>query len=474
MNRNIKKLCTETVLEFVSNAQREEENLKRLKFESEVVSKRPKIDADSDSSEEESLDSSITEREFVNMLSIKPSADSRGNSCTKCGFQAKSLLDLFEHVGRHLFGTQDECHVCKTKFFSRQMLIHHQKQIHSEELSVCSICQQVAPTREDYFHHMSSHRPSKPFVCAYCDQRHQTLELYKKHMKDVHFMGTLKEMNFKCKMCQMYFYTEDHLFIHKVNADHFGKVTFECKICNFPFSSVAGFGSHVLEHNCKQREDHNLAACPECKYVFFDSYQLEDHTRLEHINANSKQTAPSAVFESDKNSANKSVKGFACNKCLKVYVTLSALEKHSESSHAAESIEGQMQAASNVAYVPSCNICGMKFASEYFLSSHMNLHVSNKSIFPCDDLSYMYNKRSLDQTIRSDHHKQEQMLHHQQMNVYNQPFVPQQQATFVDGNVPSQPPIIQGPHPDDANWSHQPIPSELDGAPDSVYNLLHL
>lgn len=420
IEKNIKNLFVQTPSEFVSRAKRKLSSRQVAESQDDILRQLKTMEEDSDISKSEKPSIEVTEEEFDKMVSFKKrsKANARAVSvrkkCQVCDFEARTMLSLFTHMNDHLGPLNEQCQVCKLKVSDKNALFNHKALcVHSKKTFNCPECHNIFSSEEKLFEHINIHRVIKPFVCNTCNIRMQTMNEYKKHIKLIHQINTVKQLNFVCSVCHSYFYTGDHLLIHKLNQNHVDKEHFRCKICTFSCNLVSAFHTHILSHSYDEREKTNLAMCPECKKIFFSSFRMEDHIKRKHGEILSgKENAvvePSIEEVQAASSHTASFEGFTCSTCYKVYSTINALQKHVEIQHAEKP-----QSSSVTLHIVACNVCGRKFNSEHTLGAHMKLHLGNRQVFQCEECGYVYGKRSqVLEHIRNDH--AEQVEKHQQM-----------------------------------------------------------
>ena len=469
ISENIRNLFTQTPYEFISRSKRKISQCNGDKTDGESLTKLLKAaDWTSDFPEDDLPMIKVTEEQFEKMLTVKKNSRSGKlrKICEECGFRAKSLLALFSHMGDHLGPLTHICKACSMKLSTKTALMAHKRTCHSKGSVKCIECPKILPSLEKMHEHLNAHRKFKPYQCKLCDNRFQSLHIYRKHLKVKHKMQSLKELNLCCKVCNCHFYTDDHLFIHKLNHNHHNnKEHLKCKVCNFTSTVTSVFVNHLLKHTPEHREMNNLSVCEHCKRVFFSHYSLDDHKKKNHQDKQNNVTA-AAVNETHTNNVDaprvpENYNKVTCGTCLKVFANLSSLQKHLETEHSGKSnnttataggrtaqtaaIRNSTQSVGNAASTPPatssagvvawvCNMCCRKFNSEHYLNVHMKLHTGNRPVFQCEECGFVYAKRTqVLEHIRNDH--AEQVEKHQQMQQQQQQQ--QQQPVSVAQHHPT-------------------------------------
>ena len=164
------------------------------------------------------------------------------------------MLALFTHMQGHLGELKEKCIQCNLRLSSKEALVSHMKVSHAEKPPICSICEVDFPNKEMLFDHMNKHRKYKPFSCTHCETKVSTMESLRKHLKTNHDVKNVKELGNVCNICNLYFYTKDHLLLHRVNQGHDNaQDEFVCKVCQFSCTSSGLFKNHLWEHTQEQR-----------------------------------------------------------------------------------------------------------------------------------------------------------------------------------------------------------------------------
>ncbi|RXG55666.1 Zinc finger protein [Armadillidium vulgare] len=395
ISENIKSLFTMTPGEFVSGMKRKLSSLKTCENEDIIVKQLKAIDDEPlDIFESDKPSIQVSEEQFEKMISIRKYSKTSNvlrKECEVCGFQAKSMLALFVHMEDHLGPLTEGCEHCDLKLSSPEALLNHTKVcVHSRKNLKCWECHNIFPSSEKLFEHMNSHRKIKPYKCGSCTSEFQTMNEYKKHIRLIHSITTVKQLNYHCHFCHSYFYTNDHLLIHKINQNHCEKEHIGCKICNFSAGLVDAFKSHLMTHSYEQRENHNMAICLSCQKIFFSSYRLEDHHKKMHPTtqvsvSKEKSVVSPPTTQTQAGDVAEYVETISCPKCFKVYSSEASLQRHIENYHSDKNYPSSQPSPLTTV---SCDVCGRKFNSEYFLNAHMKLHTASRPVFQCEECGF--------------------------------------------------------------------------------------
>ncbi|XP_064106287.1 uncharacterized protein LOC135215475 [Macrobrachium nipponense] len=426
----------------------------------------------------------VTEEAFLQMIDLQPpNSEGLGRSllkkCNLCQFRAPTMLSLVTHMKGHLGTLKEKCSQCEIQLSSKEALEIHKKQMHMERSPVCSICEMDFTTNDQLFDHMNKHRNHLPFECPYCNHKLSNKEAYKKHLRLTHKITSVKDLKFNCKTCNIFFYTEDHVLLHRVNQNHEGIEPFNCRACAFSCVTANEFRHHIMEHAEEEREAVNLAICPECYKVFFSKYRLTFHIEMKHSKVKAKSDQlPEAIVESESVPTVKKKKSkgpylrylranekYECAKCKRRFKTAKTLESHIKFAHA----EKKACKSEHV-----CTLCGRKFNALRRLGNHMKIHSGNRPVFQCEECGQIYGKKTqVLEHIRTDH--AEQVERHQQQQELVQVDQSQDQQ-FVDIQVHQQNNCsIEG----SASTSWSPIKSPfkvptVEQTQEAVYSLLQL
>lgn len=431
------------------------------------------------------LNIGVTEEEFLAMIELRPPnpgilARSLVKKCNVCQFRAPTMLSLFSHMKGHMGTLKEKCEDCNVQLSTKDALETHKKQMHTERSPVCTICQLDFTTKDQLFDHMNKHRDHHPFQCPFCNHKLTNMDAYKKHVRLTHNVKSVKDLKYACKTCNIHFYTQDHLLLHRVNQNHEDIDKFVCKVCGCSSTSANEFRSHILEHTEEEREAANVTICSVCYKVFFSSYKLTYHIETKH-NQCPKEQEPIKVehnvFDTHKKKKNKgpylrylraNVK-YECHRCKRRFKTHETLENHIKFSHGGEAKIAKVEC--------ECSLCGRKFSTVRKLSTHMKIHTGNRPVFQCEECGQIYGKKlqvlehiQMDHAEQVQHHQQQQQQQRQELVQSSQEAEP-----LVDIQEQTQHPVIEGAV--SASWSPIKSPFKVptvEQTQEAVYSLLQL
>ncbi|KAA0203816.1 hypothetical protein HAZT_HAZT000617 [Hyalella azteca] len=238
----------------------------------------------------------LSQEQFVEMIDIRrPEVGGTKKhlykSCSYCNYRAKTLLALFVHMKVHLGVMREVCSKCKASFSDKHALEKHRIETHGQKTPECPVCYVELTNNDQLYDHMNRHRTHHPFICSFCSDSFFTLDAYKKHLKSTHKIKAVTDLQIGCKTCNVHFYTQDHLILHRVNMNHNDIDLFTCKVCGFDFDTAASFREHIMEHTEEERDVANIAVCPTCFKVFFSAYRLNFHIERSHLMPKSSKDA---------------------------------------------------------------------------------------------------------------------------------------------------------------------------------------
>lgn len=305
---------------------------------------RKKIALEEDEYEDPRPEVVLSQEQFVEMIDIRrPEVGGTKKhlykSCSYCNYNAKTLLALFVHMKVHLGVMREVCSKCKANFSDKHALEKHRIETHGQKTPECPVCFVELTNNDQLYDHMNRHRTHHPFICSYCPDSFFTLEAYKKHLKSTHKIRSVNDLQIGCKTCNVHFYTQDHLILHRVNMNHNDIDLFTCKVCGFDFDTAASFRDHIMEHTEEERDVANIAVCPTCFKVFFSSYRLNFHIERSHLmpKANKESEQQQSVLLQQ--TTNKNTKGpymrylkqtakNICTLCNRRFKTMEILQSH--------------------------------------------------------------------------------------------------------------------------------------------------
>ena len=286
----------------------------------------------------------LTQEQYADMIDIRrPEVGGTKKhlykSCSYCNYQAKTLLALFVHMKVHLGVLHETCNKCKANFSDKDALEKHRIETHGQKTPECPVCFVEFTNNDLLYDHMNRHRPHPPFACSYCSEGFFTLEAYKKHLKTTHKIKSVNDLQIGCKTCQVHFYTQDHLILHRVNMNHNDIDLFTCKVCGYDFDTASSFREHIMEHTEEERDVANIAVCPTCFKAFFSAYRLNFHIERSHLMPKADKDSEQQNSQMMQQSSKKNVKGpymrylkqqdkNVCSFCNRRFKTPEILQSH--------------------------------------------------------------------------------------------------------------------------------------------------
>ncbi len=162
---------------------------------------------------------------------------------TKCDVCSKSFYkyDLARHKKVHTGERAHSCHLCLTKFITKEELRRHMK-IHSaaRETFKCKECPVVLLEKYGLKLHEAKHKPEYKRLCSYCKEQFAGPYL-KKHILEQHSGKTRPTV--KCKKCDKEMLSKYHLVEHLRSHDA-ERSKISCEICGKMFLSLRYLSRH--------------------------------------------------------------------------------------------------------------------------------------------------------------------------------------------------------------------------------------
>ena len=439
-NSRLKEIFTESLEDIIGVGPK--------KVNSMGVARNPATKRKFEDDDESKPSIGCTEAEFMRMIILQPTVAAGQKKmqkmCHLCKYKPASMLALFSHMQSHFGELTESCIHCNMKLSSKQALISHMKIAHVQKPPICTICEADFQTKDQLYDHINKHRKVKPFGCSYCDQKLSTMEALRKHLKSTHDTKSVKELNNVCKTCDVYFYTKDHLLIHRINQNHDTVEPLQCSCCLFTCNGSHIFRNHLWEHTNDQRESINMVICEICHKVFFSNLRLQYHMDAKH--GGNKPTmmrmdmeVPVPVTKQNNipyQQQPKEDEEYICERCSSTFKSADMFEKHRQlcslgkdnSTVITTQAKPQQQQVQQNANECVCSLCGRKFSNLRLLTGHMKIHSGNKPVFQCEECGQIYGKKQqvLDH-IKTDHAEQVQQHQQQQLQIQ----VPQQMVQIM-------------------------------------------
>ncbi|XP_064550476.1 zinc finger protein 454-like [Drosophila montana] len=144
----------------------------------------------------------------------RPPPEEKKYVCDQCGWVFRDLSNMKDHALRHSGVKKFECEECRSKFFTRPLLLLHIR-VH--------------------------HKGEKPFVCKYCGMGFRNSPSRCRHERKYH----ANELPFECSLCTRTFISKISLEKHRL-VHITGEATHSCKTCNKSFKGAQYLRNHYL------------------------------------------------------------------------------------------------------------------------------------------------------------------------------------------------------------------------------------
>ncbi|CRK96021.1 CLUMA_CG009461, isoform A [Clunio marinus] len=280
--------------------------------------------------------------------------------CEVCGkFFFKNMLR--HHLKNVHFNLKPyQCDICGNKFCKRnlaQHMITHIDFEHRKKEFHCQICESSYFNKGSLqIHILNNHEKPKHLTCSLCGRTFMTEKGLKRHQ--------LHPCRLPCEVCGKFFFK--NTLRHHLKNVHFNLKPYQCDICEKKFCKI-NLAQHMITHidfEHRKKEFH----CQICGTSFFKKQHLQTHMIGVH----------------------EKPKHLTCSICGRTFWTEKGLENHKLRPHNIPcKICGKMLRKSalkehlNVVHFKikryQCDICGNKFVKNY-LARHMNTHVSSEHI----------------------------------------------------------------------------------------------
>ncbi|XP_076060894.1 uncharacterized protein LOC143036875 [Oratosquilla oratoria] len=282
--------------------------------------------------------------------------------CDFCPETYDDILQLEEHLWKHMEEKYYECSDCKIKFGMESNLQKHLKSHYFKEERPCPICEREFKSIGYYNEHVA--RCKSGWKCELCNLICETREYYRKHQRAEH--GGENVVRYQCNACEKSFLEKHRYDDHMIT--HSSEKAFACPICEKQFKRMRPLNVHLLRAHSDQSQKH---ICSYCKNVFNSVAELERHKSIH------KRECP-------------------CQACGHVYSTKAALQNHLAVHH---------NNGSTPLY--GCPVCDLRFAKEYNLKAHIAVH-NVESLYDCpyDECSKSFKSESLLKTHLQRRHGQ--------------------------------------------------------------------
>ena len=236
-----------------------------------------------------------------------------------------------------------KCPDCGKGFYSKGVMKHHQRLVHSQKNELCRLCGVAFEDRESVYNHQRKVHASEiqegvegaTNECKVCKVTCDDPEALQDHLDESH-------QDVKCRTCDKYFSSRRKLKIHarEVHSDPNKKIH-TCQLCNTDITGLNSIKQHLKNaHEGQWFEDLQCVSC--CK-VFFDREKLQRHQQ---------------EFHSGKRQF------LMCKHCGLFFTTHISRETHLVLAHGKDR--------------PSCHLCGTSFFRPCDLNNHVRKVHSRK------------------------------------------------------------------------------------------------
>ncbi|KAI5636819.1 zinc-finger double domain-containing protein [Phthorimaea operculella] len=315
----------------------------------------------------------ITEEELMNLREMDRKNSSYLNAnykCEKCVFGFKEDGFYMEHLNKHeVWYGHLMCPICELRFKDVKSLESHRKShLIGFFCTKCEFASRFLPTVSAHF--KQAHRAPAPdnHTCYKCDAVFRFLPTVSAHLKQAHRAPAPD--NHTCYKCDAVFSSEMAMLSH-LELGH-GKPT--CIQCGSSFRNVYHLRLHV-----QKVHDKLMFPCPVCGKQFSCETSLKQHVKHVHEKKHLEQPQEPRFY---------------CKQCDKFF-----LHKYSYNIHLKTN---RAHAGDDLKFV--CTECGMKFATEPRLRTHVersHLHITKASCDICGQKCY--NMVALRKHVKSRH-----------------------------------------------------------------------
>ncbi|XP_015519432.2 zinc finger protein 208 isoform X1 [Neodiprion lecontei] len=304
----------------------------------------------------------------------------RPHVCELCGKSYQFKARLKEHMRSHSGERPFACEICGQRCMTNNALRSHKKTHITEKRFPCQICKKAFRKRQDLNEHLERHWKNdktmmfpQVFSCTVCFEMFPTFRILKKHMKETHRVKSpdpiLTDLQpwFECEDCHEKFKHQMSLKVHR-ERKHEGKMrpVYHCDVCNVTYKNARVLSNHIKN----KHEGGKRYKCAQCGKEYNQSTSLHNHILLhtgekpfscEHCEMTFR-TKESRDHHQRKHTGERPYK---CPRCDKSFATTTQRREHRKREHD----EGNTH---------HCPECGKACFDEHGVSSHLNMHFSEK------------------------------------------------------------------------------------------------
>ncbi|XP_078588261.1 zinc finger protein 532-like [Branchiostoma floridae x Branchiostoma japonicum] len=372
-------------------------------------------------------------------------ARSKGYKCTHCAAVYDHVNLLKAHVQSAHAEQFFKCPICPMAFKAIPNIRVHILNTHGNQVAgyrsiyKCPLCDTVFTQTTLLSTHLDTHINDKSnhivshFRCLECHKSFDSKETFLQHMQTGHVVD-MSDNIVLCDLCKASFPSLLDMESHKKTAHsaYANLTAHTCTQCHQKFGSA----QQLLDHECRQREDNNLASndrsgkkhqCSLCSYVAKTESNLVKHMKFHEKQGVftclecGRQLASQELLAQHLQSHTKGTTVHICSECKTSFVKLNLLHAHMAKEHPA-------------AKKYPCSMCNRTFESVHSMKRHVRInHQGMKRVYRCwycKEKPMSYSKRiMLEKHIVSFHGIASEDIDFTQMPDPKQPVSPDQDAS---------------------------------------------
>lgn len=163
--------------------------------------------------------------------------------CTSCPkmFIEENQLELHMNL---IHNTKTKhCDLCNRKFLSVAAVRAHKRAVHFNSIeAICHFCGFTAKTVEKLDNHMTIHFDDRNFECELCGATFKIKMRLKNHMR-----SHTKQKPYQCRYCEKSYGQYTDRIRHEITI-HTHKFPYYCNYCSKGFAKRSALGQHTLTH----------------------------------------------------------------------------------------------------------------------------------------------------------------------------------------------------------------------------------
>ena len=161
---------------------------------------------------------------------------------------------VYSHNKLHL-NDEYRCNRCEKSLTTREYLMKHQKNVHTDAILQCNECENKFKTKDKLKRHIESIHLKIDYICETCCQKFTRPDTLKKHKE------TCKKGHEKKEEREMMDFFENRTGFQKKFEQYASKET--CQHCSRTFSNKASLKTHVLDVHLSN----DKKTCKFCKHM---------------------------------------------------------------------------------------------------------------------------------------------------------------------------------------------------------------